>query len=142
MEWMRKTLVARVARARRAGHREAGMTLLEIMIVLAILALIMGFLVGPRVLRMLGEAKVDTAKLEAKDFVNAYAAWSMKAEDSCPKALTDLNAYRNKKAIKDPWKQEYIMRCGDNAPEDEPFGVLSKGPDKKENTADDVKSWE
>lgn len=140
MERLRRQWAERAARAARRG--QGGMTLLEIMIVLAILALIMGFLVGPRVLRMLGEAKVDTAKLEAKDFVNAYAAWSMKAEDSCPTALTDLNAYRNKKSAKDPWKQEYLMRCGDNAPEGEEFGVVSKGPDKKENTPDDVKSWE
>lgn len=137
MERMRRSWAARAA-----GRGQGGMTLIEIMIVLAILALIMGFLVGPRVLRALGEAKVDTAKLEAKDFVNAFAGWSMKAEDSCPQSLADLAQYRNKKSTKDPWKQEYQMRCGDNAPEDVEFGVLSKGPDKKENTADDVKSWE
>lgn len=121
---------------------QRGMTLIEIMIVLAILALIMGFLVGPRVLRMRDEAKVDTAKLEAKDFVSAYAVWSDKAEDSCPSSLKDLAKYRNKKNEKDPWKQDYVMRCGDNAPEGEEFGVMSKGPDKKEGTADDIKSWE
>ena len=42
---------------------QRGMTLLEIMIVLAILALVMGLVVGPRVMKMFGESKVDIARL-------------------------------------------------------------------------------
>ena len=42
-----------------------GMTLLEIMIVLAILALVMGLVVGPRVMKMFGKSKVDIAALTA-----------------------------------------------------------------------------
>ena len=44
-------------KSRRVAQR--GMTLLEIMIVLAILALVMGLVVGPRVMKMFGESKVD-----------------------------------------------------------------------------------
>jgi len=45
----------------RTGH-QAGMTLLEIMIVLAILALVMGLVVGPRVMKMFASSKVEIAK--------------------------------------------------------------------------------
>ena len=53
------TQVASPSRSRRA---QRGMTLLEIMIVLAILALVMGLVVGPRVMKMFGESKVDIAE--------------------------------------------------------------------------------
>jgi hypothetical protein len=48
----------------------------------------------------------------------------------------------NKKDVKDPWGSEFQMKCGDGAPEGAEFGVLSLGPDKKEGTDDDIKSWE
>ena len=49
--------IARTSRRRHSGQR--GMTLLEIMIVLAILALVMGLVVGPKVIGMFRESKVD-----------------------------------------------------------------------------------
>jgi prepilin-type N-terminal cleavage/methylation domain-containing protein len=125
----------------RAANRQAGVTLIEIMIVLAILALIMGFLVGPRVLNSFREARIRTANMMAQDYVSAYTQWVMNNDDTCPNSLEELRRYRNRKDDRDPWGSTFEMRCGDNAPEGVEFGVLSPGPDKKTGTDDDIRSW-
>ena len=104
---------------------QRGMTLLEIMIVLAILALVMGLVVGPRVMKLFGE-------------------WSQAHPDkSCPDKLEDLSQYMDSKDTKDPWGNPYKMFCGQNLPAGAKGGlaVMSSGPDGKDGTEDDVKSW-
>lgn len=124
---------------------QRGMTLLEIMIVLAILALVMGLVVGPRVMKMFGESKVDIAKATAKKYAfEAYPSWSAAHPNSaCPEKLEDLNEYMNNKDTKDPWGGSYKMLCGQNLPPGaKGIAVTSPGEDGKEGTADDIKSWE
>ncbi|MCG8425456.1 MAG: type II secretion system GspH family protein [Proteobacteria bacterium] len=137
----RRALAAR----RRAANpnRQAGMTLLEIMIVLAIIALVMGLLVGPVVFEQFGSAQEDIARTEMKQLVHqAYPQWGIKYKKSCPQSLQDLTEFTNKKDINDPWGNEYAMHCGDNKPSSARFGVSSKGPDGQDGTDDDIKSWE
>ena len=137
---MRKQLSKALAGSQR------GMTLLEIMIVLAILALVMGLLVGPRVMKLFGESKEEVAKLAETDMVNtAFPAWATRHGDKgCPDKLEDLSDYMNKKDTKDPWGNPYKMFCGQNLPPGAKggFAVSSAGPDGKEGTSDDIKSWE
>jgi type II secretory pathway pseudopilin PulG len=119
------------------------MTLLEIMIVLAIIALVMGLLVGPKVLKSFQQAEEETTKMMVKQFTDeAYVRWrANNPGEQCPESLGDLTEYLNKQDTKDAWGNELVMRCGDNAPEGSPFGVVSIGADNKEGTEDDVKSW-
>jgi general secretion pathway protein G len=138
-------LVARAA-ARAAQPVQSGMTLIEIMIVLAIIALVMGLLVGPAVINQLQKAKVDTARQMTKQIEGAYAKWQVDAVDKdCPDSIDDLKAGLGKKktdTVKDPWGHDYILKCGDQAPaECEGFCVLSMGKDGKEGTEDDIRSW-
>ena len=138
-----KTLKTRLTRNLRRAQR--GMTLLEIMIVLAILALVMGLVVGPRVMRMFGESKVDIARATTKKYAfEAYPSWSAAHPDkSCPDKLEDLNEYMNNKDVKDPWGGQFKMLCGQNLPAGaKGMAVMSPGEDGKEGTTDDVKSWE
>jgi prepilin-type N-terminal cleavage/methylation domain-containing protein len=131
-------------RSRIARNAQKGMTLLEIMIVLAILALVMGLVVGPRVMKMFGESKGDVAGATVKKYAyEAYPSWSAAHPDKgCPDKLEDLNEYMNNKDIKDPWGQNYKMMCGQNLPAGaKGLAVMSNGEDGKEGTADDVKSW-
>ena len=51
-------------------QRQRGFTLMELLVVLAILGLLMS-LVGPRVLNQLGGAKVKTAAIQIKDLEQA-----------------------------------------------------------------------
>ncbi len=128
-----------------AARSQRGMTLLEIMIVLAILALVMGLVVGPRVMRMFSKSKDDIAALTVKKYAyEAFGEWSQAHPDkACPDKLEDLSQYMDSKDIKDPWGNPYKMFCGQNLPAGAKGGlaVMSSGPDGKDGTEDDVKSW-
>ena len=150
IKWHRSIRQAR-ARSRNLAH-QAGMTMLEILIVLAILALVMGFLFGPRIMEMFGEAKEGTASLMVNKYANeAYARWiQANSGQSCPDGLAALAKYTNNEETKDPWGNELEMLCGDNAPDGIPnrFGVFSKGANAKLETqgatcgGDDICSWD
>ena len=137
------TLRNRLARFYARAHR--GMTLLEIMIVLAILALVMGLLVGPKVMKMFGESRVDTTKIKLKKYAfEAYPSWSAAHPDkACPDKLADLNEYMNNDDSNDSWGKPIKMLCGANLPAGaRGIALISAGADNKEGTEDDLKSWE
>jgi general secretion pathway protein G len=123
------------------------MTLLEIMIVLAIIAVVMGLLFGPTLLRSLGEAKIKESRIIVMDLgTKAYAQWSLNSGEQCPTSLDQLKKYTNVGEAKDAWGKDLQMVCGQGAsgelPEGIPFGVVSAGEDGQFGTADDIKSWE
>lgn len=132
--------------AKSLNQANRGMTLLEIMIVLAILALVMGLVVGPRVMKMFFKSKEDIAGLAVKDYAyDAYTQWAgAHLQKSCPDKLEDLNEYMNSKDTKDPWGNNYVMFCGSSLPAGVKNGLAVKsfGPDGKDGTEDDIKSWE
>ena len=138
------TRLASLLARRRRGRR--GMTLLEIMIVLAILALVMGLVVGPRVMRMFASSKVDIAKATAKKYAyEAYGQWAQAhPSKACPEKMEDLSEFMNSSDSKDPWGEPYKMYCGSSAPAGVKggVGIQSNGPDMKEGNEDDIKSWE
>lgn len=120
------------------------MTLLEIMIVLAILALIMGLVVGPIVMALFSQSKVEITAATVKKYANeAYPLWvTANPGQSCPADIEALSPYMNKKDLKDSWQQPYRLYCGPNLPPGvQGIAVASDGPDSKPNTEDDIKSW-
>ena len=58
------------------SHGELGFSLLELLVVLAIMGLLMS-LVGPQVLNQLGGAKSKTAMIQIKDFEQALEMYSL-----------------------------------------------------------------
>lgn len=130
----------RPGRSRRL-RKMLGMTLLEIMIVLAILALVMGLLVGPQVLKLFGDSKVDIARAGVNKLANSsYGLWISRPANTgkCPTLdqLVELGGTK-----KDPWGEEYVVKCDNLPAEAKGFGIISKGEDKSEGTGDDIKSW-
>jgi len=126
-------------------RRQRGLTLLEIMIVLAILAVVMGLIIGPSVIERFREAKIRTTKLKVDKYAfEAFPAWSVAHVDKpCPEELADLSRYANADDVRDAWGKRLAMRCGPLAPpEARGFGVASAGEDGRDDTADDIRSWQ
>ncbi|HEU0032922.1 MAG TPA: prepilin-type N-terminal cleavage/methylation domain-containing protein [Kofleriaceae bacterium] len=143
------TVLVSVRRRRQlARQAERGMTLLEIMIVIAILGLLIA-LVVPRVMGAFGESKTKIAKIAVDKIANEdYPRWAMGNTDKgCPDSLVEVATYVEKTEadMKDPWGTPYKFFCGaGNLPAGVKSGiaVMSFGEDKAEGTADDIKSWE
>ncbi|HXI60521.1 MAG TPA: type II secretion system protein GspG [Polyangia bacterium] len=121
--------------------RDRGFTLLEIMVVLAIIGLIVGS-VGVMVFNRFKKAQVSTAKTRVTQVANAVTQYMLDNSNNCPRSLDELVAQKYlQKGMKDPWGKDFILRCpGTN--DTDGADVSSAGPDKAEGTADDVKSWE
>jgi general secretion pathway protein G len=136
-------------RGRRPG--QAGMTLLEIMIVLAILALVMGLLIGPKVMEMFSESKDETAKMAVRKLASEGATHYTRHNPSkaCPDNVEqlgqeiDMKPDPKSKKLLDAWGSPYVMFCGANLPPGaRGIAVMSLGPDQKQGTADDIRSWD
>ena len=127
-------------RKRRVRH-ERGFTLLEIMVVLAIIGLIVGS-VGVMVFNRFKKAQVQTAKTRVTEISNATTQFMLDNNNTCPRGLDELVSQKYlKKGLKDPWGKDFIFRCPGTSDTDG-ADVASAGPDKQEGTQDDVKSWE
>jgi general secretion pathway protein G len=126
-------------RARRRNQR--GFTLLEIMVVLAIIGLIVGS-VGVMVFNRFKKAQVSTAKTRVTQVANAVTQYMLDNSNNCPRSIEELVAQKYlQKGMKDPWGKDFILKCpGTN--DTDGADVSSAGPDKAEGTADDIKSWE
>ena len=132
---------------RLSRNAQRGMTILEIMIVLAILALVMGFLVGPRIMRAFSESKEETQKAIVKKYAyEGFVDWARKnPTKGCPGTIDEISEVMARADSKDVWGRQLIMFCGDNLPPaaaKDGFAVMSLGPDGQQGTKDDLKSWE
>jgi type II secretory pathway pseudopilin PulG len=119
------------------------MTLLEIMIVLAIIALVMGLLVGPAVLKKFSSSRESIARATAKSIAyEAYSSWAAAHPGkACPDTIAELSEYVNDPKMLDPWGQPFQFLCGPTMPQGaKGVLVISAGPDQKMGTEDDIKS--
>ena len=128
--------------SRGAHAAERGFTLLEIMIVLAIMGLIVTG-VSIKVFSQLKKAKTQAARMGVKKIGDAAARFMAGAGSGCPKGIDELIAQGelSKTDAKDPWGTAYVFRCP-GTQDTEGVDVISWGPDKTDGTADDVRSWE
>ncbi len=118
---------------------EAGMTLIEIMVVVAIIGLVMG---GVTVVafNQFKKAQQKQAKADVKNLKSAIEHWRLdNTSDPCPKSLNELVTGKYlPKPPKDPWGEDFIYLCPGQGPDG--FDLASKGPDRKPGTDDDIKA--
>jgi general secretion pathway protein G len=136
----------REAEAVRAANRakrqaQAGMTMLEIMIVLAIIGLVMS-VVGVGVYSSYKKAQKKIAQVAVNEIASKTVQYMTDNNNECPKTIDDLVAqkYMPKKQ-KDPWNRDFILRCPGQVNTDG-IDVVSLGPDGQEGTADDIRAVE
>jgi general secretion pathway protein G len=121
------------ARARQAPAR--GVTLVEVLIVVAIIAMVAGgvaFYALPR----FKESQIKSADTGARVIRQAVQSWQMSTgESSCPSVsqLVQEKQLDPGANTNDPWGQAYVLNCT----EDEVI-VTSTGPDKKKGSKDDI----
>lgn len=128
-------------RSRGRAALQRGMTLVEIMVVVAIIGMLMGA-AGIMAARQLAKAQVSDTKMIIKNVEQALVHFQTDNTDACPKTIGDLHTqkYLSKVPV-DAWGELLIMKCpGEKNPDG--ADIWSKGKDKQEGTQDDIHSWE
>ena len=149
---------ARNCAAARTMHRKThvdqrGFTLVEMLVVIAIIGMIMG-LIGPRVLNYMSESKVKTAKIQLQSFSNSLDLFYLDA-GRYPSSSEGLAALvrpvgstagwagpyvRGGNIPNDPWNNPYIYRSPGAR---SPYEIVSLGADGQEGgsgLAEDISS--
>lgn len=112
-----------------------GVTLIEILIVLAIVGLIAGGVAVVAVPKY-QESQKNQAKIDARTIHPVAEKYRVDHPGVCP-TVEQLRAEKELSSaskITDPWDSPYKIVCGDDD-----IYVVSFGPDKKENTNDDIR---
>lgn len=129
------TVNPRMRTRRRRTSLERGVTLFEVLIVVAILAMIAGG-VAFFALPQFNKAKINTAEGAARVIRQAASQWqATNNEVSCPtmSQLVQDKLLDPGQNTADPWGQPFTIACAD-----EDVTVMSGGPDKKKGTKDDI----
>ena len=129
-------------------HRKSGFTLLELLVVVAIIGLLSAY-VGPRVLSHLGKSETTVAKAQVDAFSKALDAYRIDVgryptTEQGLAALVNAPAnegkwrgpYLGKSVPDDPWGRPYLYRSPATTKE---FEIISYGKDGKPGgTAEDA----
>jgi general secretion pathway protein G len=126
---------------KKARRRTRGMTLVEIMVVVAIIGMIMGA-VAVGAMSTFEKAKVKNTRIIIHTVQESLVHYATDNTDACPKSLSDLVTQKYlTKEPKDDWGQALIFSCpGQHNPDG--ADIVSKGKDKTEGTPDDIRSWD
>ena len=135
-------------------HRQAGFTLIELMIVLFILGLLAA-LVAPRLMGRVGKAKQKTAQAQIQMLATALDLYhldvgryptdeeGLKSLYAKPESQSAWSGpYLDKAVPKDPWGRDYVYKCpGEHGP----YDLYSMGADGQpggEGENADITNWE
>lgn len=131
----RRSPWARASAVVRRGRRPAeGMTLVEIMIVVIIMALIATG-VAVAVLPALERSKITSTTTNIETVRSAVTMYVMENSGDCPgmSELTENDYISGQTSTEDAWGNAFSIECEGNA-----VYVISAGPDGEMNTEDDL----
>jgi general secretion pathway protein G len=126
----------------RTNHEESGYTLLELLVVMAIIGLLVA-ITAPQVMKILGNAKADAAKLQMESLAQALdvyqldlgtyptPAQGLKVLVARPAQASEWNGpyVRKARTLVDPWGRPFLYVSPAIGG---PFEVKSLGADGKE----------
>jgi general secretion pathway protein G len=131
---------------RRVLLSDHGMSLIEIIIVVALLGTLMAYMVSNLTVQA-DQAKIDTAKLAMGNIDQKLQMYRIH-NSKYPTTDQGLNAlmtapgdakswrgpYIEADKLTDPWDQPFTYECGDGRT----FKIMSAGPDQQAGTSDDI----
>lgn len=128
---------------KRRNKTQAGVTLIEMMVVVIIIALF-AVLVGPNLFKQADKAKVTAARVQLEGFEAALVQYH--ADNGVfptqEQGLEALRPYMKKDIPLDPWKHPYVYRYpGEHGEEPD---IMSYGADGQlggEGTNADIANW-
>ncbi len=143
----------RSAKQRRVKRKRSAFTLMELLLVLAILLVIAG-LVVPKLAGRQKAANIDATKVSIEGLRQAIELYSVDHDGRTPTTSEGLGVllrsvkkdpqwrgpYLDKEPV-DAWGEPFHYRCPGSRNKDG-FDLLSAGPDKSVGTEDDIGNWE
>jgi len=119
----------------------SGFTLLELILVMVIISILAGMVVF-NVADRGKEARIVRTKADLSVYQKAIEAYALENNDKYPRSLEDLMTGKRQYVVKlenDPWGNPYIyVHPGKR----NKYDLLSRGPDEKQDTDDDISFWE
>lgn len=129
-----KNLKFRFSKKLRRRTLKPGMTLVEIMIVVIVMALIatgVAYAVVPELLRV----RVQQTQTDARAVQSMVEIYMLRNAGQCPSSVDDLS-FSSSSRRSDAWGNDFFIECEANQ---EP-SVISAGPDGQISTGDDIRS--
>ncbi|MDB4939531.1 MAG: ral secretion pathway protein [Labilithrix sp.] len=119
----------------RHRRRPRGYSLLEILVVLAIIALLSS-VIGIAVYGHLVKARIEATRQSALEIRRTVVLYRMDRGDECPTVdvLRAGELIDAASKLTDAWDQPFVIKCGDRGE----VHVSSAGPDKKHGNDDDI----
>lgn len=104
-------MIAKTAARRLSGRTRSAFTLLEVLVVVAILVVLAG-VSSMYVFKYLEDAKKDKAVLDMKTLESVFKNYSVKNGGQGPSAITDLVPYleQGQNGLVNPWGRPYQYR--------------------------------
>lgn len=142
-------------RARRdQRHKQEGYTLVELLVVLAILSLLVA-IAAPRLIKYLGSAKVDTAEIQVKELGNVLDLYHLEVgryptdqeglaalAERPPQAEVWNGPYlKSRDSLTDPWGRPYQYRTPGQHGDYDLYSLGADGRDGGDGEDRDITSW-
>ena len=135
-------------------HRQEGYTLVELLVVLAILGLLVA-IAAPRLIKYLGSAKVDTAKIQVERLAGVLDLYHLDVGsyptdrdglaalmERPPQAAVWNGPYlKNRDSLTDPWGRPYVYRFPGQHGAYDLYSLGADGKEGGDGNDRDITNW-